>query len=55
MSRPLPVSAAVPAASADSARRFTMAPLEAVGSLALTRAAAAATAAAEADVPVIVV
>ena len=52
LSRPLPVSAAVPAASALRARRPTMTPFEAPGSTARSSAAAAATSAEEADVPV---
>ena len=53
--RPLPVWAAVPAASAVLARRETMTPLPRVGSAARMRAAAAETSAAEAEVPVTVV
>src|SRR3954447_7982033 len=52
LTRPLPVSATVPAASALRARRPMMTPLEAEGSLALTSAAAPAAMAADADVPV---
>src|SRR4051812_11005431 len=51
-SRPFPVSAAVPAASAFRASRPTMTPLEAAASEARRRAAAAETSAEEADVPV---
>src|ERR1035437_2540103 len=50
--RPFPVWATVPAASAVRARRETMTPLLAVGSFARRRAAAAATSADEAEVPV---
>src|SRR6478672_1792071 len=46
-SRPLPVCAAVPATSADSARRFTTTPAEADGSIARSRPAAPATWAAD--------
>src|SRR5439155_17643026 len=53
-SRPLPVSAWVPAASALRARRPTMIPFEAVASAVFNRAAAPATNAADADVPVTV-
>ena len=51
-SRPFPVWSAVPAASAARARRPTITPFEAFGSAAFSKAAAAATSAAEADVPV---
>ena len=51
-SRPFPVCSTVPAASAVRARRPTMTPFEADGSFARSSAAAAATAADEADVPV---
>ena len=53
-SRPLPVWSEVPAASAFRARRPTMVPLEALESLAFSSAAAPATSAAAADVPLIV-
>ncbi len=53
--RPLPVSARVSTAAAERARRPTMTPLEAPGSIARSTAAAAATSADDADVPVIVV
>ncbi len=52
--RPFPVWATVPAASADVASRFTMTPFERLGSWARSSAAAAATIADEADVPVMV-
>src|SRR5947207_1069234 len=52
LTRPLPVWPAVPAGSALRARRPTMTPLEADGSLAASRAADPATTAAEAEVPV---
>ena len=55
LSRPLPVWAAVPAASAVRARRETMTPLVADGSAARSRPAAAATIADEAEVPVTLV
>src|SRR4051794_5189736 len=51
-SRPLPVSAGVPAASALRASRPTIVPAEAPGSTARSTAAAPATAADDADVPV---
>lgn len=51
-SRPLPVCSTVPAASALRARRPMTTPTLAVGSTARRRAAAPATSAAEADVPV---
>ena len=54
MTRPLPVCATVPAASAEMASRLTMTPLERLGSWACIRAATAATIADEADVPVII-
>ncbi len=53
--RPLPVSALVPAGAADRASRPTMVPFEASGSIARSKAAAAETSAAEADVPVTLV
>src|SRR5436189_5973950 len=52
-SRPLPVWSVVPAASAFRARRPTMTPFEALGSFAFSSAAAPATRAADAEVPVI--
>ncbi len=51
-SRPFPVWATVPAASAFRASRPTMTPFEAPGSTARNSAAAAATSADDADVPV---
>src|SRR5690242_1086895 len=52
LSRPLPVCADVPAASADSASRLTMTPFElALTDEAFSSAAAPATSAAAADVP----
>ena len=53
--RPLPVSSRVPTSAAERARRPTMVPLEAPGSIARRSAAAAATSADDADVPVTVV
>src|SRR5438094_9931718 len=55
LSRPLPVSAAVPAGSAFRASRPTIVPADALGSTARSNAAAAATSADDADVPVKVV
>src|SRR5437764_174221 len=54
LSRPLPVWSEVPTASAFRARRPTMTPLEALESFAFSSAAAPATSAAAADVPLIV-
>src|SRR5262245_38536553 len=51
LSRPLPVDSSEPTASAVRARRDTMTPLEAPGSMARNSAAAAATMADEAEVP----
>ena len=51
LTRPLPVSATEPAGSALRARRPTMTPLDADGSAARSRPAAAATIAEDADVP----
>jgi hypothetical protein len=53
--RPFPVSSAVPAGSAFRARRLSMTAFEAEGSFAINRAAAPATFAAAAEVPVIVI
>src|SRR4051794_16490649 len=51
--RPFPVWTVVPAGSALRARRPTTTPFDALGSLALSSAAAPATIAADAEVPVI--